>query len=83
MTRHIPFYLDIYTPDDVEEAARDLAWLIEQHAEETDPGLRQMLADWIEIDSAWLAEMREAVYPSLPFRLPIGLPAPLPGRFVQ
>lgn len=82
MTSRIPFYMEVYTPDDVEEAERDLAALIQQHAEEEDPGLRQMLANWIEIDSAWLAEMREAVYPSLPFRLPIGLPAPV-ARWVR
>jgi hypothetical protein len=33
-------------------------------------------------DAAWLAEMREAVFPSLPFRLPVGLPAPRPVQEV-
>lgn len=73
-----PSYMTLYGPDDVEEIARDLAWLIEQHAEETDPEARAMLADWIESDTQWLAEMREAVFPTLRLMLPLGLPAPGP-----
>ena len=81
MTRHIPFYMSAYTGDDVEAAERDLAQLLEQHAAETDPAWRDALAAHIRDDTKWLAEMREAVFPSLPFRLPIGLPAPGPvGR---
>jgi hypothetical protein len=71
-------FATLYTAEDVEETARDLAFLIEQHAEETDPEARAMLADWIESDTAWLAEMREAVYPTLRLMLPLGLPAPGP-----
>lgn len=75
--RHL--FTDLYTEADIAEAERDLAMLMEQHEAEEDPGLRQMLADWIEIDSAWLAEMIESVRgPVLPLRLPIGLPAPGP-----
>lgn len=73
-----PFFMSFITADDVEDAARDLAWLMEQHAEETDPEARAMLAEWIETDAAWLAEMREAVYPTLRLTLPLGLPAPGP-----
>ncbi len=79
MTRH-PSYMDAYTAEDVEDAARDLAALLEAHAQETDPAWRDVLADHIRSDAQWLAEMREAVFPSLPFRLPIGLPAPAPYR---
>lgn len=75
MTR-LPSYMAEYTADDIEAAERDLADLLETHANETDPGWRDVWADWIATDTQWLAEMREAVFPSLPFRLPIGLPAP-------
>lgn len=51
----------IYTADDVAEARRDLALLRRQHAEENDPAARDMLADWIATDEAWLAEMIEMV----------------------
>jgi len=80
MARHIPFYMAAYTADDVAEAERDLAQLLEDHAAEEDPAWRDVLADWIVSDAQWLAEMREAVFPSLPFCLPIGLPAPTPYR---
>ena len=73
-----PFFMSFITADDVEEAERDLAFLMQQHAEETDPEARAMLAEWIESDTAWLAEMREAVYPTLRLMLPLGLPAPGP-----
>lgn len=73
-----PFYMAIYTADDVADAERDLAALIEAHAEETDPVWRDMLADQIRSDAQFLAEMREAVFPALPFALPLGLPAPGP-----
>lgn len=74
----VPFYMAGYTADDVEDAERDLAEIIAAHAEETDPELRAMYAEWIEIDTAWLAEMREAVFPVLRLVLPLGLPAPGP-----
>lgn len=74
----VPFYMALYTPDDVEEAARDLAKIMAAHEAETDPETRAMLAEWIEADAQWLAEMREAVFPALPFALPLGLPAPGP-----
>lgn len=81
MISHIPLYMLAYTADDVASAERDLAELLEQHAAETDPAWRDALAAHIRDDTKWLAEMREAVFPSLPFRLPIGLPAPGPvGR---
>lgn len=70
--------LSLYDADDVEEAARDLAEIMTAHDEETDPELRAMYAEWIAIDSAWLAEMREAVFPTLRLMLPLGLPAPGP-----
>lgn len=73
-----PFFMTLYTADDVEEAARDLAEVMAAHEAETDPELKAMYAEWVEIDSAWLAEMREAVYPTLRLTLPIGLPAPGP-----
>lgn len=61
-----PSYMAIYTADDVANAERDLAALIEAHAEETDPVWRDMLADRIRSDAQFLAEMREAVFPALP-----------------
>jgi hypothetical protein len=68
----------LYTADDLAEAERDLAWLLEQHEAEEDPAQRDMLADWIAMDSQFLAEMREVVAPALPFILPLGVPAPRP-----
>jgi hypothetical protein len=67
----IPFYMEAYTAEDVEDFARELAAQMVQHDEETDPHWRDVLA-----------EMREAVFPSLPFRLPVGLPAPRPVQEV-
>jgi hypothetical protein len=71
-----------YTAEDVEDFARDLAAQVAAHDEEPDPHWRAVLAEHIADDAAWLAEMREAVFPSLPFRLPVGLPAPRPLREV-
>jgi cytosine/adenosine deaminase-related metal-dependent hydrolase len=82
MTRRIPYYMAAYTPEDVEEFAANLADLMQQHEAETDPAWRDALAWHIADDARWLAEMREAVFPSLPFRLPNGLPAPRPVREV-
>lgn len=74
----IPFFMAVYTAEDVADAERDLAALIEAHAEEEDPAWRAMMADQIASDAQWLAEMREAVFPSLRLVLPLGLPAPAP-----
>lgn len=74
----IPFYMAEYTAEDVEDFAADLAALMAQHDEEPDPAYRAVLAEHIASDAQWLAEMREAVFPALPFVLPLGLPAPLP-----
>jgi hypothetical protein len=82
MTRRIPFYMEVYTPEDVEDFERTLAREIAMLAEETDLAWRETLAEWVAMDTAWLVEMREAVFPSLPFRLPVGLPAPRPVREV-
>jgi hypothetical protein len=68
-----------WTHDDIEDAARDLATLMAHHEEETDPAWRVALADMIQSDAAFLAEMREAVMPPLPLALPLGLPAPRAG----
>jgi hypothetical protein len=65
-----------WTHDDIEDAARDLATLLAHHEEETDPAWRAALADMIQSDAVFLAEMREAVMPPLPLVLPLGLPAP-------
>ena len=73
-----PSYMIQYTAEDVEDAARDLAAQLAAHDEETDPHWRAVLAEHIADDARWLAEMREAVFPALPFVLPLGLPAPLP-----
>jgi hypothetical protein len=54
-------YAAVLTPDDVEQAERDLAALLDQHDAETDPRWRDVLAGWIADDEAWLAEMREMV----------------------
>lgn len=67
-----------YTADDVDDAARDLALLMAEHAEETDPHWRDELARWIVDDARWLAEMMDVVQPPLPLVMPIGLPAPGP-----
>lgn len=75
-------YMVQYTPEDVEDAARDLAAQMAQLDEETDPHWRAVLAEHIADDARWLAEMREAVFPALPFILPLGLPAPLPRGVV-
>lgn len=74
----LPSYVTLYTAEDVEEAARDLAEIMAAHEAETDPELRAMYAEWIASDTAWLAEMREAVFPTLALMLPLGLPAPGP-----
>jgi cytosine/adenosine deaminase-related metal-dependent hydrolase len=71
-----------YTADDVAEAARDLALLLDAHAEETDAKWADVLADHIASDARWLAEMIEVVSPPLQFTLPMGLPAPGPVRGV-
>jgi len=68
-----------WTHDDIEDAARDLATLLAQHEAEDDPAWRVALADMIQSDAAFLAEMREAVMPQLPLMLPLGLPAPRAG----
>ena len=73
-----PSYMHAYTADDVAEAERDLAMLIEEHAEETDAKWADVLADHIASDARWLAEMIEVVSPPLPLGLPLGLPAPGP-----
>jgi hypothetical protein len=75
-------YADIYTADDLAEAERDLAALLAAHEGETDPAWRDALAEGIAADTAWLAEMREMVAPSLPLVLPIGLAAPRAVRGV-
>jgi len=54
-------YAHILTPDDVEQAERDLAALLDQHDAEPDPRWRDVLAGWIDDDAKWLAEMREMV----------------------
>lgn len=78
MTRHrIPLStLALYTADDIADAERDLASLTAERDAEDDPHWRAVLADWIEDDTAWLAEMIDGV--ALPLVLPIGLPAPGP-----
>ena len=73
-----PSYMHAYTVDDVAAAERDLAMLIEEHAEETDAKWADVLADHIASDARWLAEMIEVVSPPLPLGLPLGLPAPGP-----
>ena len=73
-----PSYMHAYTADDVAEAARDLALLLDAHAEETDAKWADVLADHIASDARWLAEMIEVVSPPLPLGLPLGLPAPGP-----
>lgn len=73
-----PSYMTAYTAEDVEDLARDLAAQMAAHDEELDPHWRAVLAEHIADDARWLAEMREAVFPALPFVLPLGLPAPLP-----
>jgi len=77
-----PSYMVQYTAEDVEDAARDLAAQLAQLDEETDPHWRAVLAEHIADDAQWLAEMRETVFPALPFILPLGLPAPLPREVV-
>jgi hypothetical protein len=72
---HFPFH--DFTADDVEAAERDLAALMETLDAETDPAFRAMYADWIDLDAGFLAEMREAVYPPLPF--PVVVPS-MPWR---
>ena len=74
----LPFYMALYNAEDVEDAERDLAALIEAHAEETDPEWRDMLADQIKSDAEFLVEMRDAVFPALRLVLPLGMPAPGP-----
>jgi len=69
-----------YTINDVEAAERELSELLEEHSNEPDEFIRDMMAAWIRIDTQALNDMREAVFPSLPFCLPIGLPAPTPYR---
>ena len=69
-----------YTPDDIEDAARDLAQLLADHEAETDPHWREVLSGWIADDARWLAEMLDVVQPPLPLVMPIGLPAPRPGE---
>ena len=54
-------YSAVLTPDDVEQAERDLAALRADHDAELDPRWRDVLARWIDDDAAWLAEMREMV----------------------
>lgn len=73
-----PSLMPLYTAEDVEEAARDLAEIMAAHEAETDEEIRAMYAEWIATDSEWLAEMREAVFPTLALMLPLGLPAPGP-----
>lgn len=46
-----------YTPADVAEAARDLAWLMNEMETEPDPVWRKKLAWWVADDAAWLARM--------------------------
>jgi len=77
-----PTYMLAYTAEDVEDLARDLAAQMAAHEEERDPHWRAVLAEHIADDAQWLAEMREAVFPALPFILPLGLPAPLPREVV-
>jgi hypothetical protein len=71
--------MTLYTIEDIDDAARDLAALLAQHEAEPDPAWRAALADMIQSDTAFLAEMREAVMPPLPLVLPLGLPAPRAG----
>lgn len=66
------------TTDLIEETERELAQRLAEHETETDPMWRDVLAMWIEIDTAWLAEMHAAASPPLPLSLPLGLPAPGP-----
>ena len=73
-----PTYMLAYTADDVAEAARDLALLLDAHAEETDAKWADVLADHIASDARWLAEMIDVVSPPLPLALPMGQPAPGP-----
>lgn len=80
MTHHrIPLStLALYTADDIADAERDLASLMAERDAEDDPHWRAVLADWIEDDTAWLAEMIDGVALPLVLVLPIGLPAPGP-----
>ena len=70
----------IWTWADIEDATRDLAASIAAHQAETDPAWREALADTIEMDRQFLAEMLASVSPPLPLVLPIGLPAPRPQQ---
>ena len=70
--------LATYTPADIDDAARDLAYLLAEHEAETDPHWRDELARWVVDDARWLAEMMDVVQPPLPLVMPIGLPAPGP-----
>lgn len=80
MTRRIPAsYASIYTEADIAESVADLAIILQQAEEETDPNWREALMAMARDDAAWLAELIELVRgPALPLRLPIGLPAPGP-----
>ena len=71
--------MTLYTLEDIDDAALDLATLMAQHEAEPDPAWRAALADMIQSDTAFLAEMRESVMPPLPLVLPLGLPAPRSG----
>lgn len=69
----------LYTEADIADAAADLATLMAQRGEETDPAWCDALDDMIRGDAEFLGEMLEAVRgPALPLVLPIGLPAPGP-----
>lgn len=80
MTHHrIPLStLALYTADDIADAERDLASLMAERDAEDDPHWRAVLADWIEDDTSWLAEMIDGVALPLVLVLPIGQPAPGP-----
>jgi hypothetical protein len=67
--------MTLYTEDDIQEAARDLATLLAMQEDEAEPAWRAALDEEIAADTRWLAEMIEAVRGPA---LPIGLPAPGP-----
>lgn len=69
--------MTLYTETDIQDAAADLATLMQHRDEETDAAWCDALDDMIAGDTAFLAEMIEEVRgPRLPLWLPIGLPAP-------
>ena len=52
-------YASIITADLIEAAERDLAVMQDELETETDPRWRDVLAQWLADDTAWLAGMRK------------------------